>query len=227
LISVIIPTLNAAAGLGATLGALVPGAVEGVVGEVIIVDGGSTDATLAIADACGATIVTSEPGRGRQLKAGAAQAKGQWLLFLHADTVLDGGWIADAIGFQQRVTDERPAAAVFTFAMDDHGLAPWLVEAGVRLRSTLLKLPYGDQGLLISRALYDEIGGYANMPIMEDVDIIRRLGRRRVRVLRTAAVTSAKRYRNHGYAQRIIRNLICLGLYSIGVSPLTIQRIYG
>ena len=192
MISVIIPTLNAEAGLAATLTALVPGAVEGLIREVIVADGGSTDATRDIADACGATIVVSEPGRGLQLRTGAEHARGSWLLFLHADTVLEPGWIADVTAFQHRVaTTGQSTAAVFRFALDDQGLAPRIVEAGVRLRSAVLKLPYGDQGLLIPRALHDEIGGYAALPIMEDVDLIRRVGRRRVHVLRTAAVTSA------------------------------------
>lgn len=227
MISVVIPTLNAASGLGSTLGALVPGAVDGIIREVIVVDGGSSDATIAIAEACGATIVESEPGRGVQLRSGAAQAKSAWLLFLHADTVLEDGWIGDVIGFQQRLGEtNRSAAAAFTFALDDHGLAPRIVEFGVRIRSTLLKFPYGDQGLLISRQLYDDIGGYAAVSIMEDVDIVRRLGRRRIEVLRTAAVTSAARYRERGYARRVIRNLTCLGLYVLGVSNGRIQQVY-
>ena len=227
MISVIIPTLNADAVLAATLTALVPGAVEGVIREVIVADGGSIDATRDIADACGATIVVTEPGRGWQLREGAAHARGSWLLFLHADTVLEPGWIADVTAFQHRsATSGENAAAVFRFALDDHGLAPRVIEAGVRFRSAVLNLPYGDQGLLIPRTLYDAIGGYAALPIMEDVDIVRRLGGRRIHVLRTAAVTSAVRYRKTGYAKLVVRNLSCLALYRLGFSSETILRLY-
>jgi rSAM/selenodomain-associated transferase 2 len=229
MISVVLPTLNAEASLGDTLTALIPAVVEGVVREVIIVDGGSTDHTLQIADAAGATIIYAPPGRGVQLATGAAVAKGAWLLFLHADTVLEPGWVREAAQFMDRVDAGKraPTAAAFRFTLDDLGFKPRLVEAGVGLRAGLLKLPYGDQGLLISRALYEEVGGYKPLPLMEDVDIIRRLGRRRIVVLRTAAVTSAARYKRDGYALRIARNLSCLMLYCAGLPVRMIMRIYG
>src|SRR5918992_4724233 len=151
MISVIIPTLNAEAGLTATLSALVSATVDGLVREVIIVDGGSTDLTLKIAEAAGTEIVHSQRGRGGQLIAGAERARFPWLLFLHSDTVLEPGWGAEVAAFIQRVDiGQRPAAAAaFRFALDDAGFKPRLVEAGVRLRCTLFRRPYGDQGLLI------------------------------------------------------------------------------
>lgn len=226
-ISVIIPTLNAAAGLPATLGALVPAAVDGLVAEVIVSDGGSSDATRAIADAFGATIVTGEAGRGGQLRAGAALARSPWLLFLHADTVLSSGWHGEVTTFiGHDPNSARSRAAAFRFALDDQGMAPRLLEWGVRLRSGILKLPYGDQGLLISRALYDEIGGYAPLPLMEDIDIVRRLGWHRVIMLRCEAVTSAERFRRRGYVRQVARNLTCLALYRLGASSETLTRIY-
>jgi rSAM/selenodomain-associated transferase 2 len=229
MISVVLPTLNAEASLGDTLAALIPAVVEGVVREVIIVDGGSTDHTLQIADAAGATIIDAPPGRGVQLATGAAVAKGAWLLFLHADTVLEPGWVREASQFMDRVDagKQAPTAAAFRFTLDDLGVKPRLVEAGVGLRAGLFKLPYGDQGLLISRTLYREVGGYKPLPLMEDVDIIRRLGRRRVVILRTPAVTSAVRYKRDGYALRIARNLSCLMLYCCGLPVRKIMRIYG
>lgn len=229
MISVVMPTLDAEATLPDALSALIPAVVEGLVREVIIVDGGSKDRTLRIADATGATILTEAAGRGGQLRRGAAAARGTWLLFLHADTVLEAGWVREAAHFIERVEDGKwpPAAAAFRFALDDLGLMPRLVEGGVAVRAGLLGLPFGDQGLLLPRGLYESIGGYRDQPLMEDVDIIRRLGRKRVRVLRSRAVTSAARFRRDGYPARILRNLGCQMLYTVGVPPATLKRIYG
>jgi rSAM/selenodomain-associated transferase 2 len=229
MISVILPTLNAEATLGDTLSALVPAVVEGVVREVIIVDGGSTDGTLKIADATGATVLTAPAGRGGQLMAGAAAARGPWLLFLHADTILEPGWSREATLLMERVDSGKlpPTAAAFRFALDDLGWKPRIIEAGVGFRSSILKLPYGDQGLLISHALYNEIGGYRALPLMEDVDIVSRLRYRRIVTLRSNAITSAVRYQRDGYLVRVMRNLSCLLLYCIGVPVRVITRIYG
>ena len=101
------------------------------------------------------------------------------------------------------------------------------VEAGVRLRCALLKLPYGDQGLLLQQSLYRSIGGYRPMPLMEDVDIVRRLGRRQIVMLRARAITSAARYRRDGYVMRITRNLSCLALYLMHMPVRIIVRLYG
>lgn len=228
MISVVIPTLNAEERFAACLTSLVQAAVEGLVREVIVVDGGSTDHTLRIADQAGADLVTSEAGRGRQLIAGARQARQPWLLFLHADSVLAPGWEAETGDFIDRVDLGRlPAmAATFRFALDDYGAAPRILETLVAFRATVLGLPYGDQGLLIPRRLYDEIGGYSAMPMMEDVDIVRRIGRRRIRRLRATATTGAGRYRRDGYLHRILRNQLCLGMYAIGVPPARIAKVY-
>src|SRR5262245_19218454 len=119
MISVVIPTLNAEPSLAATLTSLVPGAVDGVVRQVIIVDGGSSDRTLRIAEDAGADVVRAERGRGAQLQAGAAAARFPWLLFLHADTVLDPGWEREASTFIERIDigQRPPAAAAFRFAL--------------------------------------------------------------------------------------------------------------
>ena len=229
MISVVIPTLNAEGTLAQTLAALVPAAVDGLVREVVVVDGGSSDGTLQIVDSAGAELLHRSGGRGPQLAAGAERARGPWLLFLHADTVLEPGWERDASQFLERVDMEQrsPAAGAFRFALDDEGIKPRLLEWLVALRSSVLKLPYGDQGLLISKRLYDEIGGYRPLQIMEDVDIVRRLGRRRTVLLRSCAVTSAERFRREGYVRRSSRNLLCLTLYMLHVSPNVIKRMYG
>jgi rSAM/selenodomain-associated transferase 2 len=227
MITVVVPTLNSGETLAATLTALVPGVVEGVVREVVIVDGGSTDRTLGIAESSGAEVVTGVSGRGAQLRAGAERANFAWILFLHSDTVLDPGWEQEAAAFIERIESGRrdTSAAAFTFALDDDGAAPRLLEWLVRLRCAILRLPYGDQGLLIPRTLYHEAGGYRPLPIMEDIDLIGRLPRNRLAMLRTRAVTSPARYRG-GYVGRVLRNQVCLALYALGVSPQRIAAIY-
>jgi len=229
MISVIIPTLNAELTLAATLTALVPAVVDGVVQEAILVDGGSTDETCAIAEAAGTHLIEARQGRGTQLDAGAAQARGDWLLFLHADTVLEPGWAEEAQSFIERVESGRrkQAAASFRFALDDDGLMPRLVEKMVALRCLLLALPYGDQGLLISRHLYNRLGGFRPLPLMEDVDLVRRLKRRELVMLNSRAVTSAQRYQREGYAARGLRNLGCILLYYLRVPPRVLARLYG
>ena len=228
MITVVIPTLNAESGLAAALTALVPATVDGLIREVIVVDGGSTDRTLEIVDMAGASLLRSAPGRGAQLAAGAAAARMPWLMFLHADTVLETGWEREAAAFIERVEiGQRPeAAAAFRFALDDLGFKPRVIEWGVAFRCTLARLPYGDQGLLIPKRLYQSSGGFHALPLMEDVDLIRRLGRQRTVILRARAVTSAIRYRREGYILRTLRNLACLLLYYLRVPAGLIARIY-
>lgn len=218
-LSVVIPTLNAAKTLAGTLAAL-----EGC-GEVLVVDGGSTDATLEIGKAHGASVTISARGRGVQLAAGAAIARGDWLLFLHADTVLAPGWrgIVDAFA---RAHGAGERAAAFRFALDDGAWQARALEALVSVRAKLFALPYGDQGLLIHRSLYHAVGGYRSLPIMEDVDFVRRLGRKRVVMLNHDAITSADRWRRRGWFRQSLRNQYCLALYLAGASNERIRKIY-
>lgn len=219
-LDVIIPTLNAASALAATLAALPPGVA------VIVSDGGSMDGTSEMAQAAGARIVSSPPGRGRQLAAGAAEATRPWRLFLHADTTVSPeGWA----GIVQHI--ERPEgrglAASLRLAIDDPAWQARVIERAVALRVRLLGLPYGDQGLLIHRDLYDAVGGYPDQPLMEDVEIMRRLGRARHVVLSGEARTSAARWRRRGWIRQTALNLTCLGLYRMGVPADRIAKLYG
>ena len=222
MLSVFIPTLNAGGGLADTIASLGQGGIET---EIIVADGGSTDATLAIAASRRARIVRCAPGRGGQLGTGAEAAAGDWLLFLHADTVLAPGWQHAACRFMDD-PGSQSRAAVFRFALDDAAPAARRLERPVHWRCRLAALPYGDQGLLLSRAFYDHLGGYRTMRLFEDVNLVRRIGRRRLAFLEPAAITSAVRYRRAGYVARPLRNLACLTLYFAGLSPRAIERLY-
>ena len=225
MLSIVIPTLNAAATLPAVFDALDEARVAKLEHEIIVSDGGSHDGTAPLAEAVGAHFQIGPPGRGRQLAEGAIAARGDWLLFLHADTRLAPGWISPVRAFVAK-PGNRARAAYFRLAFDDGATAARFLEAGVRLRCALFALPYGDQGLLLSRALYDAIGGFRNLPLMEDVDIARRLGRRRLVALPHRAHTSAERYRRDGWIARPMRNLTCIALYFLGVAPERIATFY-
>ncbi len=220
MLSVIIPTRNADAGLPDTLACLAAQRTEAGIGEIIVADGGSMDPPVVAG--FGAVMISAPAGRGIQLAAGANAATGDWLLFLHADTVLGQGW-ARALQAHMAVSDK---AAVFRFKLDDTGIRARILETVVYWRCRLFALPYGDQGLLISRRLYDETGGFRPLPLMEDIDLVRRIGRARLAWLGVPAITSAERYVRDGYASRIVRNLTCLAMWSLGVSPERIRRFY-
>lgn len=221
--TIIIPTYNAAAVLEGTLASIIS---TSPVRDLIVVDGGSTDETCRIASAAGANVVAAPKGRGQQLAAGAMAARGGWLLFLHADTRLADTWFAAATEFIAAPSNAR-RAGYFRFALDDETPAARRLEVAVFWRNRLLGLPYGDQGLLISREFYRVLGGYRPIPLMEDVDLARRIGRHRLVMLAPAAQTSAERYRRDGYLRRSLRNALCLSLYTLGIPPRVIARLYG
>lgn len=227
MISVVIPTLNAAASLPGCFSSLLQATMRGLVREVIVADGGSTDDTVDIADAAGATVLRASPGRGTQLAAGADAARADWLLFLHADTHLEPGWEAEAITFIEQSSIDRPSAAFFKFALDDRSAQARLLEKLVAMRCMFFALPYGDQGLLVPARLYRKLGGFKPIALMEDVDLVRRLGRGRLATLRARAITSAVRYRADGYWRRSARNVGVLTLYALRVPTPVLVRLYG
>jgi len=228
LLTIVIPTLEAAGTVEATLAALGEAGTSAQVQrgtEIIVVDGGSTDATPALAEQRGARVIAAPRGRGLQLDTGAKAAKGEWLLFLHADTRLAPGWAAAAGAFiADPANGER--AGYFRFALDDPAPAARRLERLVAWRCRRLGLPYGDQGLLIARDFYRVLGGFRPLALMEDVALVRRIGRRRLVALGATALTSARRYRREGFVMRPARNLLCLGLYFLGLPPRLIARIY-
>lgn len=197
-----------------------------ILDEVIVADGGSRDGTAAAARAAGARVVRAPRGRGTQLAAGAEAARGDWLLFMHADCRLERGWQQAVLSFVA-APETRERAGYFDLRLDDAAPAARRLERFVAWRCRALALPYGDQGLLITRALYDAAGGFRPIPLMEDVDLVRRLGRRRLAPLGAPIVASARRYRSGGYLRRPLLNLFCLSLYFAGVAPERIMRLYG
>ncbi|MGI8931437.1 MAG: TIGR04283 family arsenosugar biosynthesis glycosyltransferase [Sphingomicrobium sp.] len=217
MLTIVIPALNASATLGPCLASL-DGAEE-----IILVDGGSSDDSAEIARRAGANVMTATRGRGAQLRAGGESASGDWLLFLHADTRLGAGWRTAVAAHIDSAPDK---AGYFNLVLDDLAWQARLIERGVALRVRLLSLPYGDQGLLISRDLYSQLGGFRPLALMEDVDLARRIGRHRLRLLDATALTSADRWRRDGWLRRTVRNFACLALYALGVSPARLARLY-
>jgi hypothetical protein len=216
-ISVIIPTLDSARNLPRALAPLVDGMHEGLIREVIVSDGGSQDETVEIADAAGCTVVSSEAGRAKQLLNAVARAKGKWLLILHPQTALARGWTEEVALFLQ-FNEARKRAATFKLAFDDKSAKGTLFWA--RLRAQVMKLPHGDQGLLISRFLYDGLSGYRDTP-NEDIDLARRIGGKRLVFLETEAVTSADAYRR---APNAAASVGMMARYFLGADPVEMAK---
>ena len=223
MLSVIIPTLNAAPQLGNCLAALVPAVVSGLLREVIVVDAGSTDDTPLIAEDMGARVITSRQGRGIQLSAGAELATSPWLLFLHADSWLGHEWM-DPVERHMSETPELAGYFQLKYRSNAHQ-ARWLARRANR-RAKIFGLPYGDQGLLISQSLYNDLGGFAPIPLMEDVDIARRLGKKRLVPLNAIITTSAEKYERDGWRKRSYANALLLGRYLAGASPEKLAKVY-
>lgn len=173
----------------------------------------------------GVTFVESPPGRGTQLNAGAARASGAWLWFVHADSRLSDGWL-EAF----RNLDAEPGAVIggaFAFALDSPAWQARVLERAVRWRVRWFNLPYGDQGIFVRRAVFRAIGGFAPLPLMEDVEFVRRLTRSgRLRHQTIRLTTSARRWEREGWWRRSAANLTLLALYHLGVSPARLARRY-
>lgn len=191
--------------------------------ELIVVDGGDDEGLEQLARARPDTrFIRTAAGRGRQMNAGAAAASGDWLLFLHADSRLPAGW-QDAI----RWIRAPIVGAWFRFALDDDAWQARVIERLVAWRVRWLRLPYGDQGLVVRREAFAALGGFRDLPLMEDVDFARRLTRAgAVQELALPLLTSSRRWRRDGWFRRSTRNLVLVTMYFAGVSPARLARWY-
>ncbi len=219
MISVVIPTLNEAAILDSTLSRLA-GQLEGH--ELLIVDGGSTDCTRKIARRYG-EIIYSEPGRAHQMNAGAAAASGVTLLFLHADVWLEPGAIqgveaaiaAGYVGgaFKQRIDGTHPLYRLIEFAAN--------------FRARHMKVFYGDGGIFISRVHFQQIGGFPNLPIMEEFEFSRKLRQLgKTSLVKQRVHVSPRRWEQNGIMRTTLINWLITLLYFCGISPLQLAKMY-
>jgi rSAM/selenodomain-associated transferase 2 len=218
-LSVVIPALDEGGRIEAALeSASAPGV------EVLVVDGGSRDDTVNRARRAGARVLTSEPGRARQLEVGAQAASGDVLLFLHADTLLPRGFEA---AIASALEDPAVAGGAFRFRFDAVSPGLQIVEWGARLRVALFRLPYGDQALFLRRRVLEALGGVPQVPIMEDLDLVRAIRRAgRLALLPLPAVTSARRYRARGVLRTMFRNWAAAAAWALGADRLRIAAWY-
>lgn len=217
-ISVIIPTLNESAGIQRSIESIGPGL------EVIVVDGGSTDDTLRMAEALAARTLRVAGGRAAQMNAGAQVAIGDILLFLHGDTQLPKGF-GDLI--HEALQDESVIAGAFYLQIDAPLWQLRWVEYGVNWRSRVLQMPYGDQGIFLRSATFQQVGGFPEQPIMEDFELMRGLQRLgKIAIIPIPVVTSARRWLQRGILRTtLINQLVILG-YFLGVDTQYLKKLY-
>jgi rSAM/selenodomain-associated transferase 2 len=218
LISIIIPTLNEEDNIAGCLASTQNASNA----ERIVVDGGSRDRTVEIARACGATVITIPSGRARQMNAGAKVASGDLLIFLHADTRLPERFDSCV---RQILARPGIAAGAFEFCLDMSSAGLRIIERVANWRSRRLQMPYGDQAIFIRSAVFRDIGGFPDMPIMEDFEFIRRLKKRgHIHTAPHPAITSARRWRMLGLWKTTLINELVVVAYYLGLSPARIHR---
>ena len=219
-ISIIIPVYNEADTIATTLEQLIPYPGE----EILVVDGGSKDQTREIVAAFPARLLSSPAGRGVQLHQGALAARGEILLFLHADTLLPRDWTTHV---DQILARPRTAAGAFRLGIDSRKKGFRLIELGANLRSHLRQKPYGDQALFMLRETYFQAGGFPDWPLMEDVALVRQLRKiGRIRLARARVTTSARRWERLGLVRTTLRNQLIQAASLMGVSPGRLARWY-
>ena len=221
LISVVVPVLDDRAAVKRLLDALPPAADV----EILLVDGGADPGLDPLAlPRPDVRLLRSAPGRGCQMNAGAAAARGEWLLFLHADSRLPGAWHT-AIATADDTADS--AGGWFRLRIDATAWQARVIEQLAQLRVSVLGLAYGDQGFFVRRRIFTALGGFRELPLMEDVDFVCRLHRAgRIVPSSLEISTSARRWRRDGWFRRSTANVGLLALYFAGVSPARLARWY-
>jgi uncharacterized protein len=219
-ISVIIPTLNEARNIAGTI----TNTGQGNNAEIIVVDGGSIDNTVFIAKKLGATVIESSPPRSRQMNQGAEAASKDILLFLHADTLLPENFNRHVLG---ALSQAGVVAGAFELGIDSTVPLLRFIARMANWRSRCLHLPYGDQGIFMLSNVFHQMGGFPNMPIMEDFELIRRLRKKGdVVTLHQPVITSPRRWLNHGILKITLINQLVVLSYFMGITPNTISRRY-
>ncbi|MGD8304678.1 MAG: TIGR04283 family arsenosugar biosynthesis glycosyltransferase [Desulfobacterales bacterium] len=219
-LSIIIPVLNEAATIEDTLSAL-----QGVDHlEVIVVDGGSIDETVEVARLKGAKVLQTSPGKARQMNCGAAAASGEVLIFLHADTRLPADFNRQ---IPWGLNQSEVVAGAFRLAIDSRAAGIRFIERMTDLRSRYLQLPYGDQALFMKKSVFEAIGGFADLPIMEDFVLMRRLRRKgKIVILPAAVITSPRRWQHFGILKTWLVNQMIVIAFYLGISPERLARWY-
>ena len=219
-IAVIIPVLNEEAGIAATLRAVQRLEPD----ELIVVDGGSTDRTRQICQSMGVVVAASPCGRAAQMNFGAANATADILLFLHADTRLPDSALTD---IRAAMGHPNCVGGRFDMQLDGDKLMLKIVGAMISLRSRLSKVGTGDQAIFIRREIFNRLGGFPEIPLMEDIALSRAMKRAgAVACLRSRVVTSARRWEIEGVWRTIFKMWTLKSLYLLGVSPLRLKRFY-
>ena len=219
-LSIIIPALNEAATIESTLSALQGGDHL----EVIVVDGGSTDGTVDLARSRGAKVIQTRPGKSRQMNCGAKAAKGEVLVFLHADTRLPDDFLRLILA---ALAQPGVVAGAFRLSIDSRAAGIRFVERMASVRSRYLQLPYGDQALFMKKSIFEAIGGYVDVPIMEDFILVRCLRRTgKIAILPAAVVTSSRRWQHFGILKTWLVNQMIVIAYYLGISPERLARWY-
>jgi rSAM/selenodomain-associated transferase 2 len=219
-ISILIPTYNEAKIIRETLGCCV-GIAET---ETIVVDGGSVDGTAQIASEMGAQVFSTTRARSRQMNLGASKAKGRFLLFLHADTHLPENFKEHILN---TLRDPEIAAGAFQLRIKGNARFLRLIERGAKIRSRLFHVPYGDQAIFLRASTFERLQGFKEIEIMEDLDLVRRLGKLgRIVVVNAPVVTSARRWNQVGIFKTTLINQIAVAAYCLGVSRSRISAFY-